>query len=146
MLSHDILNNLTVINSKTLHNTTFYLVTNKYNPTGENRFIFVDLSHQTRTQANYVSSLNSVMKEFNCYSLMLLVNAVTPSLTNNLNGRWLLLGAHHDKIIESGYEMYPLLYQNHEDLEYEGPICWVPKLRRMLTINQLYDIINDYNL
>ncbi|EPP7628133.1 hypothetical protein ACUVB7_002275 [Providencia rettgeri] len=143
MNAGDILKHLSIINTVTISNTTYWLATNKKDPTGENRFIFIDLSHQSRTQINYIANITSVMNQFNCGVLMLLVNSVTPSFYANLNAsHYILLDANSNSFLFEGFEFYPLLNQDHDTYS-EGLAGWVPSKRKVLTQQQIYDQLHE---
>lgn len=143
-----ILAHCTILLTTTVGNTNFYLIVNKNDPTGVNRRIFVDLSHQARTQSNYVSSIQQVMTDWDCYDLLLFVNSVTVSLPPSLPARdWWLINAAAEPVQTACYECFPLLFQNH-DVNYYGLHCWVPALRKMMyqrEVLEYVDMINNSN-
>ncbi|EJF21088.1 MULTISPECIES: hypothetical protein [Citrobacter] len=137
-----ILAHCTTLLTNAIGKITFYLVVNKNDPTGANRWILVDLSHQERTQPNYVSSLQKVMDDWNCYDLLLFVNSVTTNLPPSLPARkWWLIDAAAEPVWTEGYECFPLLYQNH-DVEHDGLHCWVPGFRKMMFQRDVYEHID----
>ncbi|UDQ79775.1 hypothetical protein LJN55_20490 [Erwinia rhapontici] len=137
-----ILAHCTTLSTSTVGKITFYLVVNRYDPTATNRWILVDLSHQERTQPNYVSSLQKVMDGWDCYDLLLFVNSVTANLLPSLPARkWWLIDAAAEPVQSGDYECFPLLYQNH-DVGYDGLHCWVPAFRKMMYQREVYEYID----
>lgn len=137
---NNLLNHLVVIKETSIGKTTFRLVVNRADPNGNNRFVLIDLSHQIRTQANYLSSLTSVMQEWQCWKVILYLNTATPGLTSNIPAQhWQLVSANHSPLRIGQYELFPLLWQtDSSNLE-----CWVPQLRKNYTEQQVWDIINN---
>lgn len=137
----NLLAHCTVLSTSVTGNTTLYLVVNRHDPTASNRWVLVDLSHQSRTQANYVSNIQQVMNNWSCHKLLLFVNTVTASVAPNLTAdRWWLIDAAAEPVFTAGYECFPLLYQDH-DTEQDGLHCWVPALRKMMLQREVYEYV-----
>ena len=62
----------------------YKLVLNKYDSTAITRYIFLDLSHQTKTRSNYLNDLLEKANYFNCHQILIFANEVSQSLRNNL--------------------------------------------------------------
>ena len=136
------LSHSTILNSKKIGKTDYYLITNNNDPTRTSRAIFVDLSHQARTQANYLSSLPSVMNEWQCHTYFLFLHKVTASLLPNLpHGRSCILDASAPPSNIQGYILYPLVLQDG-CIDMEGQRGYVPQLKGTYTEREVWDMIN----
>lgn len=128
LLSHFTQHNFCKIGS-----TKFILATFNSDPTGQARTVIVDVSHQRRTQPNYLSSLNNVMNLWQCRDVIIYLNVATNNLRPSFQANaWCFIDANAEPIFVNGYELFPIVDQDEYVSGYAGLYCFSPDLRRCL--------------
>jgi len=128
-----LLNHFTQHNFHKIGSTKFILATFNSDPTGQTRTVIVDASHQSRTQPNYLSSLNSVMNQWQCRDVIIYLNVATNNLRPSFQANaWCFIDANAQPIYVNGYELFPTVNQDSYESGYCGLYCFSPDLRRCL--------------
>ncbi|HHH2014439.1 TPA: hypothetical protein ACPZAJ_003872 [Yersinia enterocolitica] len=124
--------------SETIGSTKYVLATFNADITGKTRAILVNVSHQNRTQANYLSSLNNMMTKWDCRNLVIYLNAATQTLSPSFMAEsWCFVDANAEPIVFNGFEVFPLINQDEEAVHYEGLNCFSPRHFGCITESQL---------
>lgn len=122
------------LNSEMVGATKYVLGAYAWDVTASSRVVLVDVSHQSRTQANYLSSLTQLMNKWQCRNLVIYLNAATQTLVPSFNADfWCLVDAGASPVMINEYQLFPLINQDPEQLHYEGALCYSPSHGRCLT-------------
>ncbi|CAI2014561.1 Uncharacterised protein [Serratia proteamaculans] len=123
----------TVLKTEKNGSTTFVLAAFNSDLTGQSRTLIVDASHQMRTQANYLSSINGFMNKWECRNVVIYLNSATPSLRPSIqvNG-WCFIDANAQPREVDGFELFPLVNQDPYESDHMGLYCFSPSHRRNL--------------
>lgn len=128
-----LMSHFTVLKNEVNGSTKFTLAAFNSDPTGQSRTLIVDASHQARTQANYLSSINGFMNKWGCRNVVIYLNAATPSLLPSFEvNNWSFIDANAQPLNVNGYELFPLVNQDPYASSYVGLFCFSPSLRRNL--------------
>lgn len=123
----NIMSHFTELNSEMVGATRYVLGAYASDITARQRVVLVDVSHQNRTQANYLSSLNRLMNQWQCRNLVIYLNAATQTLVPSFDADfWCLVDASASPIVINGYQLFPLINQDPEELHYVGALCYSP--------------------
>lgn len=126
------------LRSETVGETQYVLATFKADITGQARTILVNVSHQNKTQANYLTSLNKMMTKWECRNLVIFLNAATQTLrTSFMAESWCFIDARSEPVVVNGFELFPLVNQDEEAMHYEGLFCFSPSHFGCVTESQL---------
>lgn len=129
-----LLSHFTTLKSEQIGSTNYVLGAFKSDISGQSRTILIDVSHQSRTQANYLSSLNMMMGKWDCYNLVVYLNSATQTLSPSIKANiWCFVDANALPLTVNGYEIFPLINQDPEQVHYEGMLCFSPSHRACVT-------------
>ena len=125
-----LMTHFTVLRTEKNGSTVFSLAAFKSDPTGRSLTLIVDASHQARTQANYLSSINAYMNQWGCWNVVIYLNAATQSLRPSFQANgWCFIDANAQYRQVCGFDLFPLVNQDPYESEHIGLYCFSPSHR-----------------